>query len=490
MALSAAPNCASFYCNCLRKPIDAHTLAPFVEIRMVDDDGKFITVGNKSDGKNNTAVIKSFSFGASNGVGAEVEIFDEEGGDFASFASKVINNLGAPVDQYQVKCKWGWIKADCNGSVSIVTSKTHYLIIQETEVNFSNGGLLFKLNLVDNINLTFNTRTNNVYGTDSADGRLSLKEAIKALFKDAKPAIEVVKFLRRKQTPDGGGGAIPDCANLSQDTEEIEFEAASGPDGPKYSWQANNQNPLSAARSWVMPYLTKGKNRGVVVFWDSTAPVGTLIFMEDPFSVCNDEDAQACLNSIGTFVVNGGKYSPVIQFSPSIKYMFSQAAKSGAANDAQAAEPGQMRGPGLCDPNKDLGPQGTGKETRPIVPDHLRDNWIYGQAAQQAARANAAQQRANTYVDTIEAELRIQGDPGLDDPNDLTKRTCSILVINPFHVVAQGQDCGDWLARPPCNEVLSNRVWRIEGVSHEIKEGSYTTTLKLRLNRPGTIASQ
>ncbi|MGL1636394.1 hypothetical protein ACSTJT_23245, partial [Vibrio parahaemolyticus] len=66
----------------------------------------------------------------------------------------------------------------------------------------------------------------------------------------------------------------------------------------------------------------------------------------------------------------------------------------------------------------------------------------------------------------------------------------SIVVINPFHIQdVGGEDCGEWLQAETCNAVLSNRQWLVLGTSHEIKEGSYTTTIKVRLDAPGTDIS-
>jgi hypothetical protein len=62
----------------------------------------------------------------------------------------------------------------------------------------------------------------------------------------------------------------------------------------------------------------------------------------------------------------------------------------------------------------------------------------------------------------------------------------TIIALNPFYRVGQGSECkDDWTASPPCNGLLSNRNWLILGVSHQIKEGSFTTSFKLILSAPG-----
>src|SRR6185437_8328740 len=91
---------------------------------------------------------------------------------------------------------------------------------------------------------------------------------------------------------------------------------------------------------------------------------------------------------------------------------------------------------------------------------------------------------------SITAELKIQGNPAFADPILFTQRTISIIVINPFHI-KRGIDneCGDWLQAETCNKVLSNKRWWVTGVVEDIREGSYTTTLKVRLDAPGVDVS-
>ena len=106
-------------------------------------------------------------------------------------------------------------------------------------------------------------------------------------------------------------------------------------------------------------------------------------------------------------------------------------------------------------------------------------------APRDALRSQAANERANKNYESVEAEMRIQGNPALDNIYDLITKTVSIIVINPFHL-ANGGNGIDWLIPAPCNDILSNKNWRVKGVSHEVREGTYTTTLKLFLVSPGS----
>jgi hypothetical protein len=91
-------------------------------------------------------------------------------------------------------------------------------------------------------------------------------------------------------------------------------------------------------------------------------------------------------------------------------------------------------------------------------------------------------------VQPITADLRILGDPRAQFVymDRWMGQSVSIVAINPFHIAGGGNGgCGDWLAKPMCNQILSNKSWKVHAVNHSIKEGSYTTTLKLFLEAPG-----
>ena len=105
--------------------------------------------------------------------------------------------------------------------------------------------------------------------------------------------------------------------------------------------------------------------------------------------------------------------------------------------------------------------------------------------------------KANTvFINSlIEADLVIQGDPSLDDPYTVRGASCGIIVIAPYHLES-GLDCPDWsppsgsLAGSNCITQMSNSNWFIKGVSHEIKPGSYTTTLHVYMTTPGGTSDE
>jgi hypothetical protein len=107
------------------------------------------------------------------------------------------------------------------------------------------------------------------------------------------------------------------------------------------------------------------------------------------------------------------------------------------------------------------------------------------------ARRNQARQAnsKNPHIFPVEADLVIQGNPDLVATQLIYKQWVSIIVVNPFHLTGGSNkgdgDCPDWTISPPCNEMMTNKGWFVRGVNHSIRDGSYTTTLKVYLTGPG-----
>jgi hypothetical protein len=73
----------------------------------------------------------------------------------------------------------------------------------------------------------------------------------------------------------------------------------------------------------------------------------------------------------------------------------------------------------------------------------------------------------------------------MDGPLEWVNQKIAIVVINPFHPVEHADKTDgkvfDWLARPVCNPIFTSKEWIIESVHHDIKEGSFVTTIKMYL---------
>ena len=81
----------------------------------------------------------------------------------------------------------------------------------------------------------------------------------------------------------------------------------------------------------------------------------------------------------------------------------------------------------------------------------------------------------------MEGELKVHGDPRFVHQAQWVGKMIGIIVINPFSIYSGGSYC-EWLAGPMCNPIYSDKNWMIQGVSHQIQEGSYTTTFKVVCN--------
>jgi hypothetical protein len=109
----------------------------------------------------------------------------------------------------------------------------------------------------------------------------------------------------------------------------------------------------------------------------------------------------------------------------------------------------------------------------------------------QTAEARVLHTAGNLMVHAIEAELRVQGDPSpwLCSPIAGFGRCIGIIFINPFFLREDALEgnCPAFkqTTTSVCNNFLTNKGWFIKGVEHQIKEGSYITTIKVVLPAPG-----
>lgn len=491
---------AQCQCGEIRGPVCGAVLAPYVKLKARGGASE-ITVGNLSaPGDKNHAIIKSFQYGHDDGVGATVEIFDEAGGDFLNFAKSVFKDASKTPDQAAIATiEWGWIITDCNNQTTpFFTKKPHSFIIYQVDINYATGssasGFIFRLELINLIDVNFDTRLIETIGQNTGGQSVEIKNAIREICKKAKPPINNVKFVKAPQGGGAGGGGCDFLKVNCQGQGEIrvikgqgEFEFANN---PKWSWSGAGNNLLEVLREWIKNFRTKD-GKGVIILWDETADGGTLVFQESNIPACGftDKDTKFNLPSIGTYVVNGGNISPVISFNPQIKWPFAMLDQSGAAIHPERPmtdkESGVQGAAPLCKDDENADRKNVGANVRAAVNEAAQENGVSGK---QGAAAQTIHSRSSLLIQTpIEAELTIQGDPRLDEPLMLKTHSCGIVFINPFNVTsaAVGGDC-DWqqLAGSPCNDCLSNSEWIIKSVAHSIREGGYSTTLKIYLPHP------
>jgi len=456
--------CAAASNGNIRVPITANSLSPWVEVSFLAGDK--ITVGNQSSPNNkNLAVIKSFEYGFSNGHGCKVEIIDQEGGDFSKFANKLNKNIKRTSEEYGMQVRFGWVYLTCTGAPARLSSPTLTFLPMNIEVDISEGKIRFMITGSDMIQSVFVTRSDDTFGTD--DKPIPLKQAIKRLSEETEPKFSV-EYVRLE-------------SNGEINKDGWNFHSRYGKDGPYTVYNSDNQNKLATIQSWVSSFTTE-LDKGITATWDSEN--NKLLLWEDPTPDCNQTTMDKLI--IGTWLVNAGKCSNVLSFTPRINWIAAAAALTTAANTAGSTSGETVKKEKDCD----VQTRETGIQRVPTVSRQSIDADGMQNAAKNTNKAEDKHMKANkrsTFgLEPIEAELRIQGDPSNDLCNSraILGRFASVVVINPFYL-SGGNGCGEWIANPLCQDILSNKYWMIKGVDHSIREGSYNTTLKLFLAVPG-----
>jgi hypothetical protein len=452
----------------LQKGISGATQAPLARITFRGRGDQQITVGNESmPGHENHAVIKSFEFGNTDGAQCTVEIVDEEGGAFEDFIDNIIKDIKDTDGRYTMEVEFGWIVTFCDGTVAwetnlgdssgLVKPTNIFLLPLSMEINFANGKVYYKIIGFDAMQSGYVTRANASYGTKA--NPMPLKEAVKALFKDGAPDMDV-KFVSKT-----------DDLKIQENAWEFSGD-------PKGVWNANTQNKLSSAMNWIAHQKTNN-DKGVYPQYDFSQEKPTVLFIEDIDSKKNKVIT-------GTYIVNGGDCSNVLSFTPTINWIMALS-KFGVGGGLTPAfgEPVST----YDDFNQT---QKTAKEAGIMVANPLPNNMqdMFGSAAgrksEEGKNLNAqANQRRNIGADVVEAELRIQGDARYANPLLVCGSSCvNIVFVNPFFIKGGvAGECGDWLAQPATNDFLTDDNWRIMGCHHSIREGSFVTTLRVRLEK-------
>jgi len=482
MAIDCLEKAKSTSCLPQVPPRNAAVLAPFVKLKM-QASGVEITVGNKSSPQNgNHAVIKSFEFGYTERPICRVVIHDEQGSILVKFMEDLLKNLkcSTEVAFNKATVEFGWIKTTCSNSVAIESSGPYYMMLNTVTCNFDGGKLMYELELTDLMDRHAEARDAVIYGEDGEKG-MYMTDAITKLLTDPDfpPSVAEVAFL--KLSKDG------------KSTEPIRFKYKDGDPlkGRKSKWKSNNKDKLNIVMEWLSENVSEDQ-KSFILTYDATTPGGKIIVWEDPKPKCSET---VVLDScIGQYVVNGGKDSRVINFNPRFKFTFVNLASSGGSdgtNSANSNPANQGKNPGIDCPTLNRNAIKTGGAQNTTSASETNSN-VYNKSKPDEVSAETRNEQLIAYFDAattepIEADLVILGDPSLPRPLLTKFRPISIVFINPYHLFPQPDAgfCGDWLAAPFCNEVLTNKAWRVKGVTHQIEAGKYTTTIGMFLPAPG-----
>jgi hypothetical protein len=464
-----------------------------------------------SDG--NTAVIKSFEYGHTDGFSLRVTMEDQKGGSLEAVAEHLTSIWHETnSDKFICLFQFGWARSGCSTPLPHLRSDCYVSYSINMEASYSQGKVFIEMTAADMMHIAQEGSSEDHLGSE--DQPIHLVDAIRQLLTSGTneyPRIGKVSFLKKSDgdTPLPVGFESFDPCDLGRLKSEFGIENPTLEDckmlGPKGYWRAEGEDKLSIVRRWLGDYRTENK-KGWIPSWDETASADDktsgkhLIFWEDFVPNCLTVDASWWRSScLGTFIVNAGRDSPVIEFNPRIKWAFDYGVnvQGGTANNELSPFKGDGTGipgkntksPGRfeCAPLMRKVERGKGPPHTIAADQNVIDKNGAG-ATEQVSKAVDANEKANMRLmaSNIEASMVLVGDPTLVDmARVMSGKTVSIHMINPFFI--RGKDFRDyeWLASPPENYVIRNSAWIVKGCNHKIESGSYTTTLNLALAVPG-----
>lgn len=473
---------SDYYCSPLHRPgpagEQAESFSPIVKVQI--GELSLITVGNKSyPADPHTAVIKSYEIGWVDTQNLVIEILDEAGGRFGALIDG-LRKCATTGYGTEIKSQFGWVVTDCEGNSKQILSPLIKSVFAGLEVNYSEGKIKYRLTGTANDPIYADMREDKNNGDDSK--KMKLEDAIEQLC-SIEPPLQV-DFCERQ--PDGKLR----CGKNMFDWEKF------GKGGPKAVWQADNQNRIPTISKWIEGFRIKDgspKGKGLILLLDSVT-YDRLIILKDPTQ--DPGEGEPCAgNHLGTFIVNGGKCSSVIEFTPKFNWISGLANFNAGGETASAAT---SRPVFAEDQNGKTGNQerehghNVGLQQQTTITQQGWDAYGPQNAHYEFLTSQQRHNKANRIVEVnvqpITADLRILGDPRPQFvySAEWIGQHVSIVAINPFHILGNDNGgCGEWLAKPGCNQILSNKSWMVLAINHSIKEGSYTTTLKLTLAAPG-----
>lgn len=494
--------CANkFSCDNPEKPEPGDVYAPWVKLQIQNGNNK-ITVGNESFPTEHTAVIKSFEFGATDAFACSITIYDQRGGGFAEFMSQLIDTLDpSEVIKDRMLVSFGWVRILCDGSVQKTGTRCNGEFAEfimhgmEIDVNFTDGGFIYTITGRDlGTYMIEAAKFEGNIGSDGMDeggrdNRAPLTQAIRTLLvqnteTNSPPYVKEVKFLK-----DNGPNNEPDKILWNHRDGQTSYE------GPKEVWRGNQRDKLNTIKGWTENYtaVVGADKHGPIektvkpIYNPCNQDVDEIVYWADKTPAPNE--FPFTFRTVGCYYVNGGKESRVLEFNPKIKTNFGLLRMAGGNmphgramdEDVSKTKPHPNTNTVV---REDKNWKSAGAETS-ITPSPGLGDRNKKNATAEAGKGEAIQARGLSlnYL-PLQADLVITGDPKYMPLTHLA-RNITIIFINPFHIIPNStSNCGEWLAEPSCNNVLTNRGWFIQSINHKIQEGNFTTTLNLFLPTP------
>lgn len=482
-------------------PQSGDLLAPWVAIDFVDKNfqrgnGVAITVSNLSSQvttPQNCAIISSFTFGHSDGCAARFTVHDTHGGAFAEFMNHLLTSWDTvknPSDAIYMRTQFGWVKSGCKEPIPASRSPCYNIFVESVETNFTEGKFIFEITGRDACGPMFE-------GSAKWEAGGSGKESIQLI-----PAM--INFLCDPNSPGPNIKRIEfkvgpilypfnSGSNLSNQNDKI-FDVGTDDQekklGRKQAYQAHGKNKIEVVRKWLQDQPSINGNPWNVKY----DPEKEVLLIQEhivdqtkckPDSFFDNEDI-----SEGTYIVNGGPLSPVLEFNPKIKWpWFAVTGGAGGQMGDQNANAMQSEGSenkgAECLPKEKV--DGAGLTTSTPTGDGPLDEGGADVVKKDAQKEAKRSMLLSPSYEAISADLVIIGDPDFCPPQFVQGKFCGIVLLNPFFIEKRSGTgpCGDWyLADSACNKVISNKGWMIMGVTHQISAGKYTTTINVRLDAP------
>ena len=461
-----ATSCAAVASQCIGSPdcdikltLDGNVVSPYVRV-VFSKQGISISVGNESSPElMNHTIVKEFDYGFTDGTACRLTIASEIGSDFDGFVKEMAKDItrGGLEDMTMI-VKFGWIIKDCNNNITTKLSEDILFIPSNVTETIERGVIKFQIEGLDP--MTHHGQESRNERTFGEDGRFKrLKQAINEMWQ-SEPAPKVPVDFRLKAFNVGGA------------------------DGPWGTWPTSGQTKLGATQRWLAPYRSVN-GKGIVVFFDNGGSP-KIVIDEDPLPSCDQVSANA--SCLGTYLVNAGACSPVLQFNTRMQWNWQMLRTSGGTVGGikQAAE--KNKGNVLCgDLMRDSYHESAGMNSYNASSQNAEHN--YGTEANKEIEASKVANlfASPIYRPSIEAEMVVQGDPSIDHRLKTWGKYVNIVYINPFHLdgaagkLEDTKKCSEWIASPVCNRILTNKRWYLRGVHHYISEGSFVTTINMQL---------
>ena len=487
----------------------------------------YVSTGNfANQEESRNAFIKSFRLSVQNGFGATLEIIDTSGNDFVGFYNTIYKNQCFKDDEpaangqaaqnavkipniFIVSVNVGYVFLNSEGQKVVYQSyfnaPSNYLpgrtigpylnfFLIKTDVDISTNVWRYTLHL------------------SAPDGPLSNQVVID---RKGAPGKEVPLLTAAEMMLDGS------CPPkfIYEDPRKARVAIIEKPKGVngKYTYTSErgagsienatrrgvfagyNLPPLDAIRKNMDTFVTRS-DKGVFMHYPTGANDDTLYLLEAESVFCIQKRGSIpqCGYSAfaGTYVVNGGDFSPVISFNPKISYQgIPNKLSGGVAGGGTSTKSIQVNQ--ICKNNAlnsaaDEKDKATTQGQTVSMSSAISNDSIQKEApknlpqlqATAGAAALAAENASKPFLQgAVAATMVIQGDPRFLWSSLLIGTAIKIIFVNPFAITTRGSPIfgteTDWLATPKINSVISDGIYLINSCDHEISNGSWRTTLQM-----------